>query len=162
MLKLRTSRHLRRGITAKPVLYTGHGLGGISEFFVAREADRVWMPGQEGREDFVLPHRPRLRIFSGWTRRFQATPELFPRFAAFKYPNRGVRIPSRTFNALQEMMLDKPCESEKAAPLRVTDSALEGSYVHTGLQVILMNADHPSHVSTVCYSSTQLNLDVVV
>jgi hypothetical protein len=29
----------------------------ISEFFVARESDRVGMPGQEARADFVLPHR---------------------------------------------------------------------------------------------------------
>ena len=39
-------------------------------------------------------------------------------------------------------MLDEAREGEKAAPLRAPDSALEGSYVRTGLQVILVNADH--------------------
>src|SRR5262249_4445591 len=125
--------------------YYRGGLGGISEFFVAREADRVGMPGEERREDFVLPHHPCLRIFSGWTRGFQATPEFFPRFPAFKYPNRAIRISPRPFNPLQEIMLGEAREGEKAAPLRAPDCALEGSYVRTGLQVILVNADHPGH-----------------
>jgi hypothetical protein len=43
------------------------------------------------------------------------------------------------------MMLDEAREAEKAAPIRVPDSALEGSYVRTGLQVIFMNADHSGH-----------------
>jgi hypothetical protein len=42
-------------------------------------------------------------------------------------------------------MLGEAREGEKAAPLRAPDSALEGSYVRTGLQVILVNADHPGH-----------------
>jgi hypothetical protein len=52
-------------------------------------------------------------------------------------------------------MLDKAGESEETAPLRFMDCALKGGFVCIGLQVILVNADHPSHVSTVCYSSTQ-------
>jgi hypothetical protein len=102
-------------------------LSGILEFFVTREPDRVGRSGEEGREDFVLPHHPCLRIFSGWTRDFQATPEFFPRFPAFKYPNSTIRIPPRPFNTLQEIMVDEAREGEKAAPLRVPDSALEGS-----------------------------------
>jgi len=120
-------------------------LVGILEFFVTREPDRVGRSGEEGREDFVLPHHPCLRIFSGWTRDFQATPEFFPRFPAFKYPNSTIRIPARSFNTLQEIMVDEAREGEKAALLRDPDSALERSYVRTGLQVILVNADHPGH-----------------
>ena len=85
------------------------------------------MPRQERREDFVLPHHPSLWVFSGWTRGLWAAPELFPRFPAFKYPNRAIRIPPRPFNTLQEIMVDEAREGEKAAPLRVPDSALEGS-----------------------------------
>jgi hypothetical protein len=44
-------------------------------------------------------------------------------------------------------MLDEARESEKATSLRVTDSALERNHVRTGLEVILMNADHPGHFS---------------
>ena len=104
------------------------------------------MPGQEGCEDFVLPDRPRLWIFNGWTWGFQATPELFPRRPTLKNPNRAIRISPRSLNALQEMMLDKAREGEKATPLRIPDSLLERSYVRTGLQVLLMNADHPGHL----------------
>ena len=44
------------------------------------------------------------------------------------------------------MMLDEAREGEKATPLRMPDSLLERSYVRTGLQVLLMNADHPGHL----------------
>jgi hypothetical protein len=44
------------------------------------------------------------------------------------------------------MMLDETREGEEATPLRIPDSLLERSYVSTGLQVILMNADHPGHL----------------
>jgi len=55
-------------------------------------------------------------------------------------------FPPHSLNALQEMMLDKAREGEKATPLRIPDSLLKRSYVRTGLQVILMNADHPGHL----------------
>jgi hypothetical protein len=54
------------------------------------------------------------------------------------------------------MMLDEAREGEKAASLRVPDSAPEGSYVRTGLQVILVNADHPGHFG--CPSRRQSRL----
>jgi len=125
--------------------YYRGGLGGISEFFVAREADRVGMPAEERREDFGLPHHPCLRIFSGWTRGFQATPEFFPRFRLSNIQTALYASRRAPFNPLQEIMLGEAREGEKAAPLRAPDCALEGSYVRTGLQVILVNADHPGH-----------------
>jgi hypothetical protein len=73
------------------------------------------------------------------------TPELFPRFAAFENPNRGKRAASRSFDALQEVMLDEAGETEKAALLRVTDRALEGRFVRIGPQIVLVNANYPGH-----------------
>ena len=57
---------------------------------------------------------------------FWAAPELFPHLAALEYPNRAIGIPPRPFDAPQKMMLDEAREAEKVAPLRVSDSALEG------------------------------------
>jgi len=83
-------------------------------------SDREWC------ENIVLPHRPLLRIFSKGTRSFWAAPELFSHLAALEYPNRAIGIPPRPFDAPQKMMLDEAREAEKVAPLRVSDSALEG------------------------------------
>ena len=113
---------MRVGTAHALIFLSQGGLGRISQFFVAREADRVGMPGQEGCEDFVFPYSPRLRIFCGWTRGFDGTPELFPRRPALKNPNGAIRIPPCSLNALQEMMLDEAREGEKATPLRIPNS----------------------------------------
>ena len=69
----------------------------------------------------------------------------FPRLAAVEDPDRGIAAAPGAFQAAQEMVLAETRQVEKATPLGVAEGALEIGGLYAGPELVLMDADDPSH-----------------